>query len=122
MGVQVRMEFKKNVQLVGDTVTYTISPEVKKYTLIDLGFEQTRRGNFEYKGSLDTDNPFKPVARLRILINSSLDGFKMETVTGNGARKINIFTHQRSAVFVEQLHFILKEMLERNVFISSEEK
>ena len=116
------MEFKKNVQLVGDTVTYTISPEVKKYTLIDLGFEQTLRGNFEYKGSLDTDNPFKPVARLRILINASLDGFKMETVTGNGARKINIFTHQRSAEFVEQLHFILKEMLERNVFISSEEK
>ena len=116
------MEFKKNVQLVGDTVTYTISPEVKKYTLIDLGFEQTWRGNFEYKGSLDTDNPFKPVARLRILINASLDGFKMETVTGNGARKINIFTHQRSAEFVEQLHFILKEMLERNVFISSEEK
>lgn len=116
------MEFTKSVRLPDDQVTYTISPEIKKYTLIDLGFEQTRRGNFEYKGSLDTDNPFKPVARLRILINADLDGFKMETVTGNGARKINIFNHQRSAEFVEQLHFILKEMLTRNVFISSEQK
>lgn len=116
------MEFAKSVRLQGDKDTYTISPEVKKYTLIDLGFEETRRGNFEYKGSLDTDNPFKPVARLRILINAELDGFKMETITGNGARKINIFTHQRSAEFIEQLHFILKEMLERNVFTSSEEK
>lgn len=116
------MEFAKSVRLQGDKDTYTISPEIKKYTLIDLGFEETRRGNFEYKGSLDTDNPFKPVARLRILVNADLTGFKMETVTGNGARKINIFTHQRSAEFVEQLHYILKEMLERNVFISNEGK
>lgn len=116
------MEFTKSVRLPGDTTTYTISPAVKKYTLIDLGFEQTRRGNFEYKGSLDTNDPFRPVARLRILINSDLDGFKMETVTGNGARKINIFNHHRSAEFVEQLHFILDEMLKRQVFTSSEGK
>ncbi|MDO4903320.1 MAG: DUF1831 domain-containing protein [Limosilactobacillus sp.] len=116
------MEFAKSVKLNGDKDTYSISPDIKKFTLMDLGFEQTRMGNFEYKGSLDTDNPFKPIARLRILINADLDGFKMETVSGNGARKINIFTHQRSAEFVEQLHFILKEMCERNVFINDEGK
>ena len=43
----------------------------------------------------------------------------METVTGNGARRINIFTHQRAAEFVEQYHFILDEMLKRKVFIST---
>ena len=106
------MEFTKSVRLPGEQDTYTLSPE-------DLGFEETRRGNFEYKGSLDTDNPFKPVARLRILINADLTGFKMETVTGNGARRINIFTHQRAAEFVEQYHFILDEMLKRKVFIST---
>ena len=113
------MEFTKSVRLPGEQDTYTLSPEVKKYTLTDLGFEETRRGNFEYKGSLDTDNPFKPVSRLRILINADLTGFKMETVTGNGARRINIFTHQRAAEFVEQYHFILDEMLKRKVFIST---
>lgn len=44
------MEFTKSVRLPGDADTYTLSPEVKKYTLTDLGFEETRRGNFEYKG------------------------------------------------------------------------
>ncbi|WP_076462258.1 DUF1831 domain-containing protein [Limosilactobacillus caccae] len=110
------MEFAKTVQIPGDQDKYTISPAVKKYALLDLGFEETRRGNFEYKGSLDTDNPFKPVARLRILINADLDGFKMETLTGNGLRKINIFNHQRSAEFVEQYHYILDEMVNRQVF------
>ena len=67
------MEFTKTVQISGDKDKYTISPEIKKYALLDLGFEQTNRGNFEYLGSLDTDNPFKPVARLRILINNDLE-------------------------------------------------
>lgn len=111
------MEFAKSVRIPGDKVTYSISPDIKKYALLDLGFEETKRGNFEYKGSLDTDNPFKPVARLRILVDADLDGFKMETVSGNGMRKVNIFNHQRSAEFVEQYHYILKAMLDRDVLV-----
>ena len=116
------MEFEKSIQLQGDPDRYSLSAEIKRYTLIDLGFEETKRGNFEYVGSVDTKNPFKPVAKLRILINSDLSGFKMETITGNGTRKINIFNHQRSAEFVEQYHFILKEMLQRDVFVKNEGK
>ncbi|AWD62077.1 cysteine desulfurase [Limosilactobacillus reuteri] len=112
----IKMEFTKTVQISGDKDKYTISPEIKKYALLDLGFEQTKRGNFEYLGSLDTDNPFKPVARLRILINSDLDGLKMETLSGNGLRKINIFNHQRAAEFVQQYHYILDEMVARQIF------
>lgn len=111
------MQFAKTVQVTGDTDTYQLSPEVKRYTLLDLGFEETRRGNYEYVGSVDTDNPFKPVAKLRILIASDLTGFKMETVTGNGASKINIFKHARANEFVEQYHYILKEMIDRHVFV-----
>lgn len=55
----IKMEFTKTVQISGDKDKYIISPEIKKYALLDLGFEQTNRGNFEYLGSLDTDNPFK---------------------------------------------------------------
>lgn len=113
------MQFTKSVQIRGDSDTYSISTDIKKYALLDLGFEQTRRGNFEYKGSLDTDNPFNPVARLRILIDSDLTGFKMETLSGNGLRKVNIFTHPRSAEFVEQYHYILKEMLDRHVLVKN---
>ncbi|WP_267202102.1 DUF1831 domain-containing protein [Limosilactobacillus kribbianus] len=113
------MEFAKSVRIPGDTVTYSISPDIKKYALLDLGFEETKRGNFEYKGSLDTDNPFKPVARLRILINADLTGFKMETISGNGMRKVNIFKHARAKEFVEQYHYILADMLKRQVLTAS---
>lgn len=113
------MQFSKSVQIPGDSTTYSISPEIKKYALLDLGFEETKRGNFEYKGSLDTDNPFNPVARLRILVAADLSGFKMETVTGNGMRKINIFKHARAAEFVEQYHYILDEMVSRQVLVKN---
>ncbi|MBD5805979.1 cysteine desulfurase [Lactobacillus sp. 0.1XD8-4] len=110
------MDFTKTVQITGDKDKYTLSPAVKKYALLDLGFEQTKRGNYEYLGSLDTNNPFKPVARIRILINGDLNGFKMETLSGNGLRKINIFNHQRAAEFVQQYHYILDEMVDRQIF------
>lgn len=116
------MEFAKKVQIQGDPQTYTLSPEVKKYTLLDLGFEETKRGNFEYVGSVDTKDPFRPVAKLRILVNADLTGFKMDTVNGNGTRKINIFNHARSEEFIEQYHFILKEMLDRQVFTIEDAK
>lgn len=70
------MQFVKTVQLQGDADKYSLSPDIKRYTLIDLGFEETKRGNFEYVGSVDTDNPFKPVAKLRILISADLSGLK----------------------------------------------
>ena len=45
-------EFVSKLKLPGDTDTYAISPEIKKYTLLDLGFEQSARGVYTYLGSL----------------------------------------------------------------------
>lgn len=47
------MAYQASVQVPGDQTTYAISPNIKKYPLIDLGFEQTRQGNYKYTGSLD---------------------------------------------------------------------
>ena len=73
----IKMEFTKTVQISGDKDKYTISPEIKKYALLDLGFEQTNRGNFEYLGR-------------------SLD--------------------QNIAEFIQQYHYILDEMVARQIF------
>ncbi|WP_251547003.1 DUF1831 domain-containing protein [Limosilactobacillus caecicola] len=110
------MEFQQSVQLPGDVDTYQISPQIKEYTLLDLGFEKTNRGNFRYLGSLDRKSPFKPFARLQITVNGDLTGFKMDTVNTNGFAKVNIFKQQRKDEFVTQLHFILNEMVERGIF------
>lgn len=110
------MQFQKSVQLNGDTDTYVISPQIKEYTLLDLGFEKTARGNYRYLGSLDRKSPFKPFARLQITVNSDLSGFKMDTVNTNGFAKVNIFRQERHDEFVTQLHFILNEMVDRGIF------
>lgn len=109
------MVYQASVQVPGDQTTYAISPNIKKYSLIDLGFEQTRQGNYKYTGSLDRTNPFKPAAKLQITVNAELTGFKMDTVSANGLRKINIFTGPRSEEFVTQYHFILDEMVAREI-------
>lgn len=110
------MEFQHSVKLAGDSDTYAISPRIKEYTLIDLGFERTKRGNYRYRGSLDRKSPFKPFARLQITVNDDLSGFKMSTVNTNGLRTVNIFNQPRRDEFVTQLHFILDEMVERGIF------
>lgn len=110
------MEFTKSNQLAGDTHRYSISPEIKEYTLIDLGFEKTSRGNYKYSGSLDRHNPFKPYARLKITVAGDFTGFKMDTVNGNGFAKVNIFKGPRKDEFTTQLRFILDEMVDRVIF------
>lgn len=111
------MAFQRTVQVPGDLNAYTISPQIKKYTLLDLGFEATRPGNYRYRGSLDRQNPFQPAARLQIIVNGALDGFKMTTVNASGTRPVNIFQGSRSKEFITQYHFILGEMVDRGLFI-----
>lgn len=110
------MQFQASQQLTGDPTTYQISDQIKQYQLIDLGFEKTRQGSFKYEGSLDRQNPFKPVAKLRIVINQDLTGFKMDTVNATGLQKINIFQMPRAEEFQTQLHFIMDEMVDREIF------
>ena len=62
------MEFEKVNQLQGDSDKYAISPQIKEYTLLDLGFEKTKRGNYRYLGSLDCKSPFKPFVLRWILL------------------------------------------------------
>ena len=110
------MEYQAQIKLAGDADTYRISPQIKPYTLLDLGFEKSKRGNYKYSGSLDRTNPFQPAARLIITVAGDLSGFKMETVNATGFNKINIFTHARQAEFTLQYHFILDEMVTRGIF------
>ncbi len=81
------MAFNKTVTLQGDSTAYTISSNVKKYTLKDLGFQETKVGNFSLKRSLDPKSPFNPSIELKVMINSTLDGFKMAAVASKARGK-----------------------------------
>ncbi|ANZ61771.1 DUF1831 domain-containing protein [Secundilactobacillus paracollinoides] len=110
------MAFNKTVTLQGDSTAYTISSNVKKYTLKDLGFQETKVGNFSLKRSLDPKSPFNSSIELKVMINSTLDGFKMAAVASKGTREVNLFKMDRADEFAEQFHYLMESFVERDVF------
>lgn len=109
------MAYTEKVQVEGDTDTYSLSNDIKKYTLRDLGFVVTKTGSFSFERSLDPTSPYKQGIKLKVTINSTLDGLKMNTVTANGLRKVNIFNREQDQGLVEQYHYILEEFVSRSV-------
>ncbi|WP_429971241.1 DUF1831 domain-containing protein [Fructilactobacillus sp. Tb1] len=112
------MAFTKEVSLKGDTQKYQLNPNLKLYTLSDLGFTKTRNGNFEYKRSLDPNSPYlKKSIKLKVMINADLKTFKMAVVDGSELKELDIFTTAKYEVEREQFDFIMNNFILRNVFI-----
>ena len=53
------MAYATTAKILGDTTTYQLSPNVKKYSLRDTGFIETKGGKFQLERSLDPASPFK---------------------------------------------------------------
>ena len=79
------MAYATTAKILGDTTTYQLSPNVKKYSLRDTGFIETKGGKFQLERSLDPASPFK--------------GFKGKDTATNQ----------------EQLEYILADLVARNV-------
>ena len=47
------MAYATTAKILGDTTTYQLSPNVKKYSLRDTGFIETKGGKFQLERSLD---------------------------------------------------------------------
>ena len=109
------MAYTTTVKLDGDNKTYTLSPTVKKYTLMDLGFVKGRSGAFSFERSLDPTSPYQAAFKLKMTDNADLTGIKMTTVTGNGVQRANIFKNDAHPEAVEQLRYILANFIERDV-------
>lgn len=103
----------------GDPQTYAISPEIKRYTLMDLGFIKTKNGNFQLERSLDPNSPFTAANKLRMAVNADLSGFSLSTTTSNGLKAVNIFKDASSADNVEQYNYIIAELIERGVLVKA---
>ncbi|BDZ31150.1 DUF1831 domain-containing protein [Lactiplantibacillus sp. WILCCON 0030] len=113
------MAFAASVKLEGDSQTYQISSGIKKYTLMDLGFTKGKSGAFMCSWSLDPNTPYNAAFRLKMTFSADLTGFKMATVTGNGMQRANIFKNEAHPEAVEQLRFILKNFIDREVLVTA---
>ncbi|MFD1124903.1 DUF1831 domain-containing protein [Lentilactobacillus raoultii] len=109
------MAFSTAVKLTGDSHTYELSPAIKKYTLKDLGFTITKAGNYSLDRSLDPNSPYGTGYKFKMMVAKGLDGFRMSVTTGNGLQKVNIFKNPETQSSVEQLNFLINNLINREV-------
>ncbi|GAW99374.1 DUF1831 domain-containing protein [Secundilactobacillus mixtipabuli] len=114
------MAFDKTSKLQGDDQAYTISDGIKKFSLRDVGFSEGKTGSFTLVRSLDPTSPYSATVELKVTVNADLTGFKMAAVAANGMREVNIFKMERKDAFLEQFHYIMENLAEREIIVPVE--
>lgn len=109
------MAFKQTAELVGFNRTFSVSPQVRPYTLRDNGFTETKGGNYMYKRPLDVDH--KQGLVLKVTIDNDLQGVKISTVNEKGLSAVNISKLDNNAMVVEKVNFIFDGFVDRDVLI-----
>ncbi|GAK47199.1 hypothetical protein LOSG293_030380 [Secundilactobacillus oryzae JCM 18671] len=109
------MAFATEVTDLGDQKTYVLSQNVKKYTLKDLGFVESKVGNFSLERSLDPESPYQQSIKLKMMVAKDLGSFKLSTVSANGLQRVNIFKNENHAKLVEQFGHLIELLEEREV-------
>ncbi|EHM00739.1 hypothetical protein HMPREF9103_00378 [Lentilactobacillus parafarraginis F0439] len=109
------MAFSTKATILGDPHSYQIHPEIKKYTLKDLGFTETKAGNYSLERSLDPNSPYGAGYKFKMMVSKDLDGFRMSVTTGNGLKKMDIFKSPDTQGSVEQYQFLINNLINREV-------
>ena len=75
------MAFEKTIKLQNCRYDYTLSPTVKKFTLKDNTFFETKVGNFELTRLLEKVPNSGEGFQLKIIINKELTGPSLTSLT-----------------------------------------
>jgi len=110
------LAFEKIAKLQGSNDVYTLSPDLKKYTLRDNAFEELKTGNFQYLRTLSGDSMVNQEVKLKIVISNDLSKLKIATTTMNGLRAVNIYTGDTFKEIREKHEFIMQEFLNKGIF------
>lgn len=103
----------KQVVINGDHRRFEINPNLKRYSLIDAGFKESKRGNYLYEHPLYNESPYNATTKLKITVRADLQNLTMVITDRNGLQKINIFKNKALAPTVELLNYILKDLIDR---------
>lgn len=99
----------------GDQQSYRVNANIKKYALSDVGFIKTPRGNFVLQRSLDPMDPYTAKKKLKVTIDHNLKLLDMSTTDASGLQTIDIFKKGGDPAAIEQYHFIVQNLLEREI-------
>lgn len=99
--------------------SYSLAPTVKKFTLKDTTFIQTKIGNFEFKRMLEEVPNSNEGFLLKIIVNPELSGFKLSITDKSGLRNVNIFKNA-SKIIQDKFYFQMDAFIDRGVFTKSQ--
>lgn len=111
------MALSTTAKVLGGT-DYTLSPDVKRYTLRDTGFVETKNGNFQLDFPLNGESPYAAGFKLKITVDKTLTKFKMSITDMSGLHPLNIFKDPtKTQAIIEQYNYKIEDLLERHVLI-----
>ncbi|HEL1703376.1 TPA: DUF1831 domain-containing protein [Streptococcus suis] len=110
------MAFQQSVTLKDCNFTYHISPAIKKYTLRDNTFEQTKAGHYQLTRFLEEIPNSNQGFLLKIIINQDLTGFKINITDKSGLHLVNIFKPESNKVIQEKFYFLMDSLIDRDIF------
>ena len=114
------MAFEKTIKLQNCRYDYTLSPSVKKFTLKDNTFFETKVGNFELTRLLEKVPNSGEGFKLKIIINKDLTGAKLNITDKSGLRLVNIFKSEEHHIHQEKFYFLMDSLVERGIFTKEE--
>lgn len=114
------MAFEPQVALKDCRYSYKITTTVKKFTLRDNTFEVTKAGNYQLSRILEEVPNSNKGFLLKIIINSELDGFKINITDQSGLRLVNIFKPDGNKVIQEKFYFLMDSLVDRGIFTKEE--
>lgn len=109
------MAFENEGSLKGSEKKYRLNPEVKRYTLRDHGFTETKSGNFQLIRSLDTVAGSKQGVMLKVTVMKDLSSFKMSTTTANGLKFVNVYGNKGMQSLRDNLEYILEGLVSEKI-------
>lgn len=115
------MAFETSITLKDCLYTYKLHPNVKKFTLKDNTFAETKVGNFELSRLLEEFPNSGQGFLLKIIFNKDLSGFKINITDKSGLRLVNIFKSESQKIIQEKFYFLMDSLVERNIFIKEEQ-
>ena len=115
------MAFETSITLKDCLYTYKLHPNVKKFTLKDNTFAETKVGNFELSRLLEEIPNSGQGFLLKIIFNKDLSGFKINITDKSGLRLVNICKSESQKIIQEKFYFLMDSLVERDVFIKEEQ-
>ncbi|EMO8620911.1 TPA: DUF1831 domain-containing protein [Streptococcus pyogenes] len=110
------MAFEKEIKLKDCKYLYTISPNIKKYTLRDTTFSQTKVEHYQLIRLLEKIPNSGDGFSLKITINKELTGFKLAITDQSGLRLVNIFKTKDNQILQDKFYFLMDSLVEREIF------